>query len=448
MRACTKIIPTASRILASTSFGAAVNAAGQNSFAVSATSLGTSVRRFSATPPPFLVEQWEGWEAGKLVLSNSDCEPIKQSSLLSMADDECKARWDDLDLGYGHQKGCEHLRADILGTFNNDSLTGIEDFTDEGKASKSSPLTVDDINVVVPAEGIYLTMNALLEEGDEVVVAMPCYQSLHQLAESKGCMVKPWLPTVDSRPGNDSFSLGPDNTKFHNFSISDLESLITPSTKMVVMNFPHNPTGAMITEGELQRIVRACEKNDCYLFNDEMYKYLEHKGKATLPSVAGIYEKGISLGGVSKWGSLAGIRIGWVVSQSEEVMSKISQLKDYTTISSSRPAEVLASIGIRNRNLIIQNNLDIIHCGKGYLKSFAQVHSEHFEWIEPEGGSFAFLRLRNEKASPYVRELAEKANLCVMPSDLFVHGGDDSLRVCFGRKDAIEMIDTWSKHLE
>ena len=136
------------------------------------------------------------------------------------------------------------------------------------------------------------------------------------------------------------------------------------------------------------------------------------------------------------------------MSQSKEVMSKISQLKDYTTISSSRPAEVLASIGIRNRNLIIQNNLDIIHCGKGYLKSFAQVHSEHFEWIEPEGGSFAFLRLRNEKASPYVRELAEKANLCVMPSDLFVHGGDDSLRVCFGRKDAIEMIDTWSKHLE
>lgn len=75
-----------------------------------------SARPLSTTsPPPFLVEQWEGWEAGKLVLSNSDCEPIKQSTLLAMADAECKARWDDLDLGYGHQKGCEHLRADILG---------------------------------------------------------------------------------------------------------------------------------------------------------------------------------------------------------------------------------------------------------------------------------------------------------------------------------------------
>ncbi|GMH59096.1 hypothetical protein TL16_g02759 [Triparma laevis f. inornata] len=102
---------------------------------------------------------------------------------------------------------------------------------------------------------------------------------MHQLAESIGCKVKPWLPTISDRPGNDSFSLGPDNTKFYNFSISDLEKLITPSTKMVVMNFPHNPTGAMITEGELNRIVRACEKNDCYLFNDEMYKYLEVRGQ-------------------------------------------------------------------------------------------------------------------------------------------------------------------------
>ena len=65
----------------------------------------------------------------------------------------------------------------VIETFSKDSLTGIEDFTDEGKTSSNNPpLTIEDINVVVPAEGIFLTMNALLEEGDEVVVAMPCYQ--------------------------------------------------------------------------------------------------------------------------------------------------------------------------------------------------------------------------------------------------------------------------------
>ena len=150
------------------------------------------LRRLSTsrtTPPPFLVEQWSGWSSGG-GLSNSDCEPLKQSALLAMANDDERKRWDDLELGYGDQKGCEHLRGQILETFEEDVMSsrvvGTEDFTDaSADSSAGGPLTVDDVNVVVPAEGIYLTMNAILEEGDEVVVAMPCYQSLHQLAESK-----------------------------------------------------------------------------------------------------------------------------------------------------------------------------------------------------------------------------------------------------------------------
>lgn len=142
----------------------------------------------STVPPPFLVEQWSGCSSGG-GLSNSDCQPMKQSTLLAMANADELKRWDDLELGYGDQKGCETLRKEILGTFDEDVMSsrvvGTEDFTDASSSDADGPLTVDDINVVVPAEGIYLTMNAILEEGDEVVVAMPCYQSLHQLAESK-----------------------------------------------------------------------------------------------------------------------------------------------------------------------------------------------------------------------------------------------------------------------
>ena len=178
-----------------------------------------------------------------------------------------------------------------------------------------------------------------------LVAVAPYTLLIHYLHTTQGCKVKGWYPDVGTRPGNDSFSLGPDNTKYYNFAISELERLVTPSTKMVVMNFPHNPTGAMITPGELHRVVKVCRDNDCYLFNDEMYKYLEHKSLSTLPSVATSYEKGISLGGVSKWGSLAGIRIGWIASQDEEVMKAVAQLKDYTTISASRPAEVRRRVG-------------------------------------------------------------------------------------------------------
>jgi len=102
------------------------------------------------------------------------------------------------------------------------------------------------------------------------------------------------------RPGQSSFAFGPDSTNFWDFDVDELAKLITPDTKMLVLNFPHNPTGAMLTHGQLSRIVSLCRDNDVYLFNDEMYKYLEHKGRVTLPSVCTVYEKGISLGGVSK----------------------------------------------------------------------------------------------------------------------------------------------------
>merc|ERR1711871_66397 len=163
---------------------------------------------------------------------------------------------------------------------------------------------------------------------------------------------------------------------------------------------------------------------------------------------ATVYEKGISLGGVSKWGSLAGIRIGWIASQDPQVMEAVAQLKDYTTISASRPAEVLASIGIRNRGVLVQQNKDIIYEGKSYLKSFVQHHHELFEWVEPEGGSFAFVKLApGISASAYTAKLAEEAGLSVMPSDLFVEAGNEALRVCFGRSNAPEMIDVWDRHI-
>ena len=267
-----------------------------------------------------------------------------------------------LGLGYGHQLGCPLLREDIVSNYF--------------ERNENVSISTSDINVVVPAEGIYLAMTTLLSPSDHVVVTTPSYQSLHQLAESRGCDVSRWSPSVSV------------DGKF-TFDIDELISKITPQTKMVVMNFPHNPTGAMITPAELRCIIYHCRANDAYLFMDEMYKYLEHPGVETLPSVATLYEKGISLGGVSKWGSLAGIRIGWVATKDELAKREIARMKDYTTISSSRPSEVLASIGLRNKSLLVKNNMDIINEGKAHLRAFVQSHPDKFEWVEPEGGERA-----------------------------------------------------------
>mmetsp|Transcript_18185 Transcript_18185/g.37848 ORF Transcript_18185/g.37848 Transcript_18185/m.37848 type:complete len:397 (+) Transcript_18185:162-1352(+) len=377
-------------------------------------------RSLSVLPPPFLVEQWEGWESGKYVLSNSDCEPIQMTDLLEMADEECKERWSSLNLGYGHQLGCPLLRDDI-----------VKYYFERGNVA----ITPSDLNVVVPAEGIFLAMTTLLQPSDHCVVTTPSYQSLHQLAESKGCEVSKWSPSASGG-------------KYH-FDVDRLISMIKPSTRMVVLNFPHNPTGGTITVPELQSIVDACRSNDTYLFMDEMYKYLEHPGVETLPSVATLYEKGITLGGVSKWGSLAGIRIGWLATKDDYAKKEIARLKDYTTISSSRPSEVLASIGLRNKTTLIHNNLDIINEGKTYLHSFVRSHPDKFEWLEPAGGSFSFIKLLGSTtASSYVKVLAEEADLCVMPSELFVDAGDKSLRICFGRKGTTDMIERWRAVVE
>jgi len=157
--------------------------------------------------------------------------------------------WSSLDLGYGHQLGCKLLREDI-----------VANYFESGNAISIIP---DDINVVVPAEGIFLAMTTLLEPSSHCVVTTPSYQSLHQLAESRGCDVSRWSPTI-SEDGSS-----------YNFDVDELISMINPSTRMVVLNFPHNPTGGTITPSELNSIVDACRLNDSYIFMDEMYKYLE-----------------------------------------------------------------------------------------------------------------------------------------------------------------------------
>jgi len=138
--------------------------------------------------PHFAVEQWPGWESGLPILSNSDCEPLSLKALLSMASQEMQEKYDDMDLSYSHQQGSPELRDDIAKTFE----------TNHPQVSNQPvPITItpQNINVVVPAEGIFLAMTSVLEEGDNVVVTMPCYQSLYQIAKTTGCNVTPWKPT-------------------------------------------------------------------------------------------------------------------------------------------------------------------------------------------------------------------------------------------------------------
>ena len=304
---------------------------------------------------PFDVERFDGWNSvitgaeGELSsLTSSEAEPLSLSGLLQMADDEGRRRWMDLSLGYPDQPGSSYLRDEI------------------GKLYESAPT----LNVCSPAEGIFLAMTALLEPGDHVVATSPCYQSLTEVARSVGARITPWTPEGMEKP---------------RFEPERLRELVEPGrTRLVVTNFPHNPTGALPSADEWDDVVAICDGAGAHLFHDEMYRGLEHGNAPSLLPACDLTKKGITLGGLSKTYGLPGLRIGWLASRDAALMARVTELKDYTSITPPAPSEALAFVALRAREKIIavehQPRLEIVKDG----------HHPLAKPFEPRGSAFAF----------------------------------------------------------
>ena len=101
-----------------------------------------------------------------------------------------------------------------------------------------------------------------------------------------------------------------------------MEDSLTNRTRLLVINFPHNPTGYTLSRGELDSVIGLARKHGLYLFSDEMYRLLEYEPSTQLPPVCDLYEKGISLSGLSKSFALPGLRIGWLATQESALMER------------------------------------------------------------------------------------------------------------------------------
>ena len=377
-------------------------------------------RRLLSTLRPFLVEQYDGWFDGSDSLSSSECQPMTMRELLSMADDDSRRQWIELSLGYpAFNTGSKFLRDTI--------------------AQQHANLSADDgVNVCAPQEGISLAMKALLTPGDRVIATTPCYQSLTEVAKSIGCDVTDWNPAFESGRAW--------------FDVEVLSKLLaeSPSTKLVIANFPHNPTGALPSLDEFNAIIELCRKHGCKLFVDEMYRGLEHGGASCrLPSVVDAYpEGGMTLNGLSKSYGLPGLRIGWLACHDKQVMKDVSILKDYHSICPPVPSEVLAHVAISNRDEIQDIQQRSVVAGLEMVKGFMKTHEEHFEWLEPSGGTFCFPKLRKGSTEMYAERLRVRSKLMVMPSSKF-EAGDERLRVCYGSGVDVlgERLGRWSVDL-
>lgn len=261
-------------------------------------------------------------------------------------------------------------------------------------------------------------MNCLLEKGDRVVATFPGYQSLYQIAETIGCEVARWEPVEDEG---------------WRFKVEDLETLMTPKTKLLVMNFPHNPTGYLPTKETFAEIMALAKKRGVRVFSDEMYRWLEHDPSERLPSACEVSEHAVALCGMSKSFGLAGLRVGWLATKDAKALEAFKAWKDYTTICGAAPAELLSVIGLRAKEKILERHRRRISRNMGLLEAFFSRRADRFTWVRPRAGTIGFPGLLRDDPDALCA-LARKAGVLLLPSSVYSYTRPH-VRVGFGREN-------------
>lgn len=350
--------------------------------------------------PPFALERYFArYEfSTPYLLSSSDCEALTLAELLSFATPADRLAWDTLPLGYTESAGHPDLRSAI--------------------AREYPGLSPNDILTAVPEEAIYLAMRTLLSPGDHVIVTFPGYQSLYEIARSLGCHLHFWHAREDNGHWR--------------FPLADLESLLAHNPALVVVNFPHNPTGATLSPAEWQTLIDLVSRSGARLLSDEMYRGLE-ADHSPLPPAATLLPNALSLAGLSKAYGLAGLRLGWLATRDAEAIARLQAYKDYTTICSPAPVERLALIALHNAEKLRLRAQLILEHNRPLLADFLSRYSHKISGALPAAGPVCFLRYHGPSASAFAEHAASAHGLMLLPSTVYDYG-DSHLRLGLGRR--------------
>jgi aspartate/methionine/tyrosine aminotransferase len=354
------------------------------------------------------------WEfAVDHLLCASDVQAYPMADLLDLADDETRALWDGLTLGYAESTGHRLLRAEIGGLY-------------EG-------LEADDVLVFAGAEeAIFCLANTMLGPGDQAIVTWPGYQSLYEVARSTGADV-----TLHELREADGWAL----------DVDLLRSQVTPATRLIVVNLPHNPTGMLADRATFDAVVDIAAESGAHLLVDEVYRYLEVAEADRLPTGAEVTDRGISLGVMSKSFAMPGLRIGWLATRDRDVLDRCARFKDYTTICAAAPSEVLALIGLRARASVLDRSRRIVAENLATLDGFFDGWGDRFSWVRPRAGSVGFPRLTVPGVSidDWAASLVEAEGVLLLPGSQFGYGGNH-FRVGFGRTDLPVALERLERH--
>lgn len=346
-------------------------------------------------------------------LCSSDCESLTLKELINY-NPNLKDSLDNLYLGYTESSGHPDLKKEISYLYQN----GISEHVLVCSGAQ---------------EAIFLIFTALFKKDDHIIVQFPSYQSLYAVAQSKGVNVTLW-----EMQSNLNWEL----------DLAILENSITASTKAIVINYPHNPTGAMVKKSVLNKILDIAIKHDLLIISDEVYRFSEFDSNRDQFSIYEEYENSISIGVMSKSFGLAGLRIGWVISRNSSYIEKISSLKDYTTICNSGVSEIIAISALQSKKLILDKNLALIRKNVQILNEFMKKNSNNFAWIKPIAGTTAFPKMKFvDDIYNLAKDLRERISLLILPGKVFNYNLN-YFRIGYGRKNFEIAIEMFSEYIE
>jgi aspartate/methionine/tyrosine aminotransferase len=367
------------------------------------------------TLPPFAIERYFAVHefAVPYLLCASDVEPLAMSELLALADDELREQWDGLVLGYTETLGAPALRHEIAGLYRT--------------------LAADDvIGVVGASEALFILFSALIRPGDHVVALWPAYQSLYDLARAQGAEVD----LVELRP-EDGWRLDLDR----------IAAALRPSTRAIVVNLPHNPTGMLPSAGELSELVELAESHGATLVCDEVYRGLEQDTADRLPAAADLSPSAVSVGVLSKTYALAGLRVGWLATRDRELLAAVAEVRDYTSLCSPAPSELLGTIALRAAPALVERSRAIIAANLPLVDALLAAHEDTLDWVRPSAGSIGFPRYRgSEGIDAFNERLVAEQGVLLLPGRVYGYG-DGRFRLGFGRRNLPEAVERLDRQL-
>lgn len=356
----------------------------------------------------FELERWmTRWE---LEVSHDICEsgikPYSLAELFSLLPSESAEELEEtirnVPLGYSEARGTIELRTALADTYTD--------------------TTAENILIATGAiEANFLIFNVLLQPGDHVIVVDPAYQQLQSVPKALGADVD--LLSVVHEDG-------------YYYDLDELRALVQPTTKLIVVNTPHNPTGAMLSDEQLSELVEIAREHDAWILCDEAYRWIEHPGGEAIPApMRGRYEKGISVGTVSKPFGVPGLRIGWFAAP-EEIVQAAWGIRDYVSLSPGKLSDIITTVVINHRDALIARNAKIIEANLQAANAWFAENDGLVSWIPPRAGLLAMMNYSAEIDSTTLGDrLAGEAGVMLAPGDAF--GMPGRLRIGIGQDPVI-----------